>query len=108
MKFVVEGVANSAPADTTLIRLLVRGRKIAKRMFESNCPPLEAIAHEERITASYATRLVRLAFLAPDIVAAILAGKPTAWAHCQQADGRHASAPRLAGSESRAGVRVTR
>jgi len=44
-------------------------------MFESNCPPLEAIAHEERITASYATRLVRLAFLAPDIVAAILAGK---------------------------------
>jgi hypothetical protein len=75
MKFIVEGVANSAPADTTLIRLLVRGQKIAKRMFESNCPPLEAIAHEERITASYATRLVRLAFLAPDIVAAILAGK---------------------------------
>ena len=32
----------------------------------------------------------------------------TAWAHCQQADGRHASAPRLAGSASRAGVRVAR
>ena len=75
MKFIVEGVTNSAPADTTLIRLLVRGQKIAKRMFESNCPPLEAIAHEERIAASYATRLVRLAFLAPDIVAATLAGK---------------------------------
>ncbi len=75
MKFIVEGVTNSAPADTTLIRLLVRGQKIAKRMFASNCPPLEAIAHEERITASYATRLIRLAFLAPDIVAAILAGK---------------------------------
>src|SRR5208337_4997747 len=60
---------------TTLIRLLVRGQKIVKRMFESNCPPLEAIAHEERITASYATRVVRLAFLAPDIVAPILAGK---------------------------------
>ena len=56
MKFIVEGVTNSAPADTTLIRLLVRGQKIAKRMFESNCPPLEAIAHEERITAFYATR----------------------------------------------------
>jgi site-specific DNA recombinase len=75
MKFMVEGVANSAPADTTLVRLLVRGQKIAKRMFVPNCPPLEAIAREERITASYATRLVRLAFLAPDIVAAILAGK---------------------------------
>jgi hypothetical protein len=40
--------------------------------------PLEAVAHDERITASYATRLVRLAFLAPDIVAAILAGKEPA------------------------------
>ncbi|HZZ59639.1 MAG TPA: recombinase family protein [Roseiarcus sp.] len=78
MKFIVEGVTNSAAADTTLIRLLVRGQKIAKRMFESNCPPLEAIAREERITGSYATRLVRLAFLAPDIVAAILAGKQPA------------------------------
>jgi site-specific DNA recombinase len=75
MKFVVNGVANSAPADTTLIRLLIRGQKIAKRLFEPNCPPLEAVAREEEITASYATRLVRLAFLAPDIVAAILAGK---------------------------------
>jgi site-specific DNA recombinase len=75
MKFVVNGVANFAPADTTLIRLLVRGQKIAKRLFEPNCPPLEAVAREEEITASYATRLVRLAFLAPDLVAAILAGK---------------------------------
>ena len=33
------------------------------------------VAREEEITASYATRIVRLAFLAPDIVAAILAGK---------------------------------
>ena len=50
MKFIVEGVTNSAPTDTTLIRLLVRSQKIAKRMFELHCPPLEAIAHEERIT----------------------------------------------------------
>ncbi len=75
MKFIVDGVANSAPADTTLIRLLVRSQRIAKRMFEPNCPPLDAVAREERVTASYATRLVRLAFLAPDIVATILAGK---------------------------------
>jgi site-specific DNA recombinase len=78
MKFIVEGVPNSAPPDTTLIRLLVRSQKIAKRMFEPNCPPLEAVAHEERITSSYATRVVRLAFLAPDILAAILGGKQPA------------------------------
>jgi hypothetical protein len=74
----VGGVANSAPADTTLIRLLVRGQKIAKRMFEPNCPPIEDIAHEQKLTPSYATRLVRLTFLAPDIVAAVLAGKQPA------------------------------
>lgn len=56
----------------------MRSQKIAKRMFEPNCPPLDAVAHEVRITASYATRVVRLAFLAPDIVAAILAGKQPA------------------------------
>jgi len=78
MKFIVDGVANSAPPDTTLIRLLVRGRKIGKRMFEPGCPPLEDVAREEGITSSYATRLVRLTFLAPDIVAAILAGKQPA------------------------------
>jgi site-specific DNA recombinase len=78
MKFIVDGVMNSTPPDTTLIRLLVRSQKIAKRMFEPNCPPLDAVAREERITASYATRLVRLAFLAPDIVTAILAGKQPA------------------------------
>jgi site-specific DNA recombinase len=78
MKFIVDGVMNCAPPDTTLIRLLVRSQKIAKRMFEPNCPPLDAVAREELITASYATRLVRLAFLAPDIVTAILAGKQPA------------------------------
>jgi hypothetical protein len=65
MKFIVDGVMNSAPPDTTLIRLLVRSQKIAKRMFEPNCPPLDAVAREERITASYATRLVRLGFSRP-------------------------------------------
>jgi hypothetical protein len=78
MKFIVDGAVNSALPDTTLIRLLVRSQKIATRMFEPNCPPLDAVAREERITASYATRLVRLAFLAPDIVTAILVGKQPA------------------------------
>jgi site-specific DNA recombinase len=47
-------------------------------MFEPDCPSLKDIAQEEKMTASYATRLVRLNFLAPDIVAAILAGKQPA------------------------------
>jgi site-specific DNA recombinase len=75
MKFVVEGASNESPADTSLIRLLVRAQKIGRRLFEVGSPTLDAIAREESINPSYATRLVRLTFLAPDIVAAILAGK---------------------------------
>ncbi|MGA2792190.1 MAG: recombinase family protein [Roseiarcus sp.] len=78
MKFIIQGATNSAPADTSLIRLLVRAQKIGKRLFETGCPTLEDIAREGNIGASYATRLVRLTFLAPDIVAAILAGNQPA------------------------------
>jgi len=95
MKFIVDGVANSAPADTTLIRIIVRGQKISKRMFAASCPPLEDIAAEEGISSTYATRLVRLTFLAPDIVAAILAGKHPALLR-PLASGRRRFPPRRA------------
>jgi len=75
MKFFVDGPTISAPADTSLIRLLVRAQKIGERLFEIGGPSLEQIAREENITPSYVSRIVRLKFLAPDIVAAILAGK---------------------------------
>ncbi len=75
MKFIVDGPTISAPADTSLIRLLVRAQKIGERLFDIGGPSLDQIAGEENITPSYASRIVRLKFLAPDIVAAILAGK---------------------------------
>ncbi|HVB88635.1 MAG TPA: hypothetical protein VND97_00395 [Beijerinckiaceae bacterium] len=78
MKFVVDGASNPDPADASLIRLFVRAQKIGKRLLQPGNPPLEEIANAENIGASYATRLVRLTFLAPDIVAAILAGKQPA------------------------------
>ena len=37
--------------------------------------PLKEIAAEQGISSSYVTRLLRLAFLAPDIVTAILNGR---------------------------------
>jgi site-specific DNA recombinase len=75
MKFIVEGAATEAPADTSLMRLLVRAQKIAKRVYADNAPTLEAIAREEGLNPSYTTRLLRLTFLAPDIIAAITAGR---------------------------------
>jgi site-specific DNA recombinase len=75
IKFIIDGPADSAPADTSLIRLLVRAQKIGDRLLAVGGPSLVEIAGDEKITPSYASRLVRLKFLAPDIVAAILAGK---------------------------------
>lgn len=72
----------SAPADTSLVRLLVRAQKIGERLFESGGRSLDQIDGEENITPSYASQIVRLNLLAPDIVATILAGnqppEPTA------------------------------
>jgi hypothetical protein len=74
MKFVVDGPRGSAPADASLVRLILRARKIGSRLFKPGAPTLDEIAREEGIVPSYATRIVRLTFLAPDIVGAILMG----------------------------------
>lgn len=75
LKFVVEGKATSTQHDPNLIRLLVRARKIGSSLFDAGSQNLEEIAREQDLNPSYAARLIRLNFLAPDIVVAILDGK---------------------------------
>lgn len=75
MKFIIQGAANSTQADASLLRLLVRAQKVGARLFETGRSTLADIAQEEKMSPSYITRLARLTFLAPDIVAAILEGK---------------------------------
>ena len=48
---------------------------VCARLLEEPSLPLKEIAAEEGISSSYVTRLLRLAFLAPDIVTAILNGR---------------------------------
>ena len=50
-------------------------RPRAPRLLDEQSLLLKEIAAEEGISGSYATRLLRLAFIAPDIVTAILNGK---------------------------------
>jgi len=64
-----------ANVDPVLVRLLLRAHAIRVRLFRDPSLTLKEIAAEEGVTSSYATRLLRLAFLAPDIVAAISSGK---------------------------------
>ncbi len=78
MKLVIDGDAEPKIADAGLLRILARAHLIGKRFDENANSTLEDIAARENISSSYVVRLIRLNYLAPDIVAAILAGKQPA------------------------------
>jgi DNA invertase Pin-like site-specific DNA recombinase len=75
MRLVVEDGSEPANIDPGLVRLLLRAHAIRARLIEEPGLPLKEIAAEEGISSSYVTRLLRLAFLAPAIVTAILNGR---------------------------------
>ena len=77
-KLVIDGDTEPSPADAGLLRILARAHLIGKRFDENADSTLEDIAASENISTSYGVRLMRLNYLAPDIVAAILAGKQPA------------------------------
>ena len=65
-----------------LVRLLARARKWWKRIAEGGID-IAALAREEDINPSYVSRVVRLNFLAPSLVEAILAGEQPALVSAQ-------------------------
>ncbi len=60
--------------NATLIKALTRAYKWKERLFTGGAPSTSAIAKQEGVTERYVSRIMRLAFLAPDIVEAILDG----------------------------------
>ena len=75
MRMVVDDGSEPANVDPVLVRLLVRAHAIRARLLQDPSLTLKEIAAEEGVVGSYVSRLVRLAFLAPDIVTAILNGR---------------------------------
>jgi len=75
MRLVVDDGSKPANVDPILVRLLVRAHAIRARLLQDPSLTLREIAAEEGVVSSYVSRLVRLAFLAPDIVTAILNGR---------------------------------
>jgi hypothetical protein len=61
-------------SDPSLVRLIAKAWALREALVSSTAPSLTAVAAERGFSQSYATRLVRLAWLAPDIVDAILGG----------------------------------
>ena len=78
MKFIVHGDREERPADPSLVRLVVRAHRLARRLAEKPGSTLEDAAAQQNMGGPYAARLIRLNYLAPDIVAAILGGKQPA------------------------------
>ena len=60
--------------DARLIKLLIRAHRFNAALVGSDNVPFAALARREGVSPSYFTRLVRLSYLAPDILQAILDG----------------------------------
>ena len=65
-------------ADPALVRVLVRAHAFKAKLLRSGEASLTETSRTEGISRSYLTRLARLAFLAPEIVCAILDGRQPA------------------------------
>jgi hypothetical protein len=65
----------TAKPDARLIRLLIRAGRFNAALVGSDGVPFAALARREGVSPSYFTRLVRLSYLAPDILQAILDGR---------------------------------
>ena len=69
------GDATSRPrVDPTLVKAVVLGRRWFEDLAGGRAGSVAEIARRERVSARHVSQLLRLAFLAPDIVARILAG----------------------------------
>ena len=75
LRLVVGGNNNPARTDATLITAIARAHQWFQRLATGQAKNIADIATREGIDRSYATRILNLAFLAPDIVVCIIAGQ---------------------------------
>ena len=69
------GSGSARGPDPKLVVLMARAHDWLNRLTSGRCDSVEAIAREVKVTGSYVTRVLYLAFLAPDIVHRIVRGE---------------------------------
>jgi site-specific DNA recombinase len=74
MKMIVAGARSSEP-DPSLIKLFIKAYDLQGRLLRGNYASIAEFARRQGMSESHITRHLRLAFVAPDIVKAILAGQ---------------------------------
>lgn len=75
MALVLDGEEQPVRVDPSLVRLLARAYALHKRFIQAEDGTLAEFAAREGLTKSWVTRMVRLSYLAPEIVIAILDGQ---------------------------------
>jgi site-specific DNA recombinase len=75
LRLVIESDRQAPKVDLVLLKALARARRWFAELAEGRAASITAIAAGEGIGARYAGRLIRLTFLAPEIVEAIAAGR---------------------------------
>jgi site-specific DNA recombinase len=78
IRLVIGGADPGANRDPRLVDLIVEARIAYQHLVTSTAPTLDAVAAEHGYSRKHFSRLLRLATLAPDIVAAILDGRQPA------------------------------
>ena len=68
-------VRAKATPDDTLLKALARAHRWRRMLESGQARSINELAEIEKINASYISRILRLTFLAPDIVTAILNGR---------------------------------
>ncbi|MBA3520794.1 MAG: recombinase family protein [Rhizobiales bacterium] len=64
--------------DRSLLRLLARAQRFQAMVLQSDGKTMGELAQEIGVTSSYFTRILRLSFLSPEIIKAILSGQQPA------------------------------
>lgn len=79
MRLITQNGSAAVPTvDTTLIKSIARARNWWNQLCEDEALTITAIANCEKLTRSYITRVLRLAFLSPDVLKSLLDGKAPA------------------------------
>ena len=75
-RLILNTAGGSNPQPTPgLVRLLAQAHQVQRRLLRGAHATITVFAQQEQMTGSYIARLIRLAWLAPDIVQAILHGR---------------------------------
>jgi hypothetical protein len=75
MKLLVEDADDNREPDMALLRVLTRAYDVHQRLCDDPSLKIREIARQEQITSNYLYVVLRLRWLAPDIVTAIVNGR---------------------------------